>query len=300
MSATNRPTGRLAAWLEANYAVETRTHLGGVRMGKPILIAIIAALVLAAVLVPRHTVPREQGSTGLTNLWPRWDRGLAMRVNPLSARWKIPQVEPANSSQFVSLGRARTDSDYRAAIRKHEAIQSYFVSPLKDNPELERVLDWLLAHGYGIEDLNMAWSYVNATPAATAEAQALIRNRSRGNPEKLLASVTQQLRRSLANAMNFVEGEEDLIESLLALAPQEPRSSLPARENMPFMQAMEGEILLRDENWMTPERLRIVQEYQGPCRSTDRFVSIALGRDPLPPFVRSDIGDQPHQDGQIR
>jgi hypothetical protein len=196
-----------------------------------------------------------------------------------------------DSDRFVSLERLkRLENDYRKRITKHQAIKSYLISPLKDQPEFERVVDWVIANGYGIEDLATVWVYLNGILEAriplkwfeefaqTNRFGDQLGGDFRADPEKLYQDDLRDRRLRLARPLRLLPEEDQLIDSLFAIAPDPPRKIGPAAEYLPQVPLNDGEPILRDEDWMSQGRLDLAQGYQGPHRSTLDWIDGGLGR----------------------
>jgi hypothetical protein len=184
-----------------------------------------------------------------------------------------PAETPRDSDLFVSLDRLKThDEDYVLLIAKHPAAKSHLASPLKGTPEFEAVVDWVLGNGYGIEDVKTAWVYLNGIVGGIKPLEwfeeTVRADHLNADPQSLFERSLQQRRKTLRMVMRLTEDEDDLLDSLWSIAPNPPRKIGPATEYMPHIPLVDGEPILRDEDWMSLERRQIVQAYQGPRRST--------------------------------
>lgn len=66
-------------------------------------------------------------------------------------------ADPA-TKEIVDLKRADRDIAYKEGpVRRHTAVKRYLASPLKGDPTLESVIDFLLTNGFSIDDLSIAY-----------------------------------------------------------------------------------------------------------------------------------------------
>jgi hypothetical protein len=180
-----------------------------------------------------------------------------------------------DSEHFVSLKRARSDPQYaKGVIRHHNSIKRYLASPLKGDREFEQLINLLLETGFSIDDLLPAYVSLHLCggPNPSSSATQL---RNAGLSEERTRWIEQRARESARKARAMciahnlgLENDPEVLNLFLNVYPERSEHLGPASEFIPEVPMVDGEQLLTDDDWMSPERLRLRDGYRGPPRGT--------------------------------
>jgi hypothetical protein len=240
-------------------------------MKKDVVLIVLGGFLFASALLlfqRYHTPP-------LTSPAPVAANRPAVDEQSLVATAQPPAKGRNYTETHVNWERINTDHDYALRVGKHRVIKAYLASPLKGKAEFEPVLDWMIQHGYGIEDLQIIWT----------EAQSVVQNmqtydeieaslRKTPGPKRPEAEIAFSARAFLYQqeplakehlrlAAGLRYSEEEALENLWIFAKQVPHS---LDRWGPWAEAEEGETLLTDDDWMSPQRKKLKAEYTGPER----------------------------------
>ena len=202
--------------------------------------------------------------------------------NPLP--FKIPTATEIQRSKEGKLRRAQTDpdthfnrerfnldQDYAQKCRKHQAILSYQNSLRRGDPNYEKVLHMLLKNGYGVEH----WSDVCTELLQLHQPlnSRRVNLKQRGYSEAEIEVDLDGFRDKHRHLELVVTGrliqkigviEPNVIADLLSIPIVAGNDEDPfGRGNIRFS---EGDPLLTDEDWMTPEHKASQASYQGEPR----------------------------------
>ncbi|MHC1762696.1 MAG: hypothetical protein AB9869_00105 [Verrucomicrobiia bacterium] len=176
----------------------------------------------------------------------------------------LPVVTIAETEEYVDLKRAEKDIAYqRGPLLRHTCIKQYLASPLKGDPTLESVIDFLLTNGFSIDDLQIAYVGLMLLDGQYPTLERMkFWYEKEGTPRELWEEQLERAREQhMEHAPRTVQsftGIDDpaLVLELLSIAPGEGKPLGPSRENIPLLEAVDGERLLTDADWMT-ERHRV-------------------------------------------
>jgi len=130
--------------------------------------------------------------------------------------------------RFVEQQRSRVDREYEAAVGRHVSINGYLNSPIKGSPELEGLLDLVLANGYSIDDLLSAYVRLHMCCALGGGIEALEAGMLAAgkSPEDVEAEIPrfleQRHQRRLVCVADAFDAQEDIefAERLIATVPE--------------------------------------------------------------------------------
>ncbi len=243
------------------------------------VVILVAVFLSLRLLLPNTVTPSETSSVDVGPTGSADRPQLAERSAPGFDWAGAASKKKLDSEQFVSLSRMGTDTNYiKRLIRRHMSIKSYLASPLKGDPEFEQVIDWLIGNGYGVEDVAQAWhALVIPASGMTSIDQVREHLRQKGksrdqiekSAEKILSVHEQQKRRIVSHWLCLGSDEGEILDSFLRMAPEQPTQRGPIDRFMPSTSPVEGERILRDEDWMSPDRKALAERYRGVRRSTD-------------------------------
>jgi hypothetical protein len=199
----------------------------------------------------------------------------------MACSWGVQAQD--DSQEVVRLARAKVDVTYAEALERHRCIKAYLNSPLKGSPQVEDLFLFLLQNGFSIEDLDKAFFALRAPLGRPTNSPDLENSLMRqGVAIDRIPELAQWMRarnslqRRQAVQMLTGVNEEGLLVKLLEFAPRDAATNEIAalRVGPP----VEGERLLKDEDWMTEEHRKAIAAYQGQPRK--------MFPKPLPPDAR--------------
>ena len=210
-----------------------------------------------------------------------------------SSLFKAPSASEIQQSREMKLKRAQVDSDrffnrerfvhdqdYARKCRKYLAIGRYQNSSRRGDPNYEKVLHTLLQNGYGIEQWEDACNRLMQLHQPLLSRRVSLEQR--GYSEEEIQESLREVRNSLRPLERRVAG---LIVQKIGIMEPEAIASLMSipivvgnNEN-PFglgnRRFSEGDRILTDDDWMTPEHRASLASYQGEPRpqltSSEKF-----------------------------
>ena len=173
-----------------------------------------------------------------------------------------------DSDTYVDISRAASDSEYAKRIRRHRAIATYLAYPHKGHPEHQELLRQLLASGYDIEH----W-----LPASRVVLKKIfVENRFREdflNAGMSLDDVEARMV-DLPNQIPYLDRRRRMLKDIGISESSLVEDIL--NRNLPFsitdsmwlsaeqLVARNGDQILSDEHWLTPELAHAKAAYTGP------------------------------------
>ena len=178
-----------------------------------------------------------------------------------------------DSDHYFNLDRRIKDPKYLLKVQKSNRISQYLNAPRRGDPNYEAVLHTLLRNGFGIED----WM---ETSADIMKWHLPFKIR-RENLEQLGYS-QEEIDQNLRDMHEMREGDHDLIKEALIrdvgitdMGVLDELISIPIvveNREAPFgretYDLFEGDRILTDDDWMTPEHRASQASYQGEPRET--------------------------------
>ncbi len=193
-------------------------------------------------------------------------------------------AEGSQPRERVEIDRVGKDSAYAARVEHHVNIKTFLNSPARQRPELDSVLVFLLETGYTIDDLSLTWLALSLPLFPPPPDPEALRAKSLDDEQieflrkrhELLHGATsgQRLRRIMRTTGIY---DEDYVKALATIVPI-PREARPGFD-MKRLQAIDGEALLDDSDWMTDRYKAAAAVYQGERRRMN-----PLAPRPLPAF----------------
>ena len=270
---------------------------------------VVAVLCMGGVLIYMRSVSSntpENEATKVGEIEPE------SQLTPQETTADLRQIErkelaQTDSDHYFNLERSMRDKDYAMKARKSVRISQYLNAPRRGDPNYEQVLHTLLKNGFGIEDWRQTTSNISEWHMPYHIRRYNLEER--GDP-------AEAIEENLRNLQAIRENDYELIKEALIhdigitdMSVLDELMGIPIvmdNGEYPFGRSgydlYEGDPLLTDEDWMTPEHKASQASYQGEPREpmTDEeriklyreWKAQQLGIDPetVPPLNRNYVG----------
>jgi len=176
-------------------------------------------------------------------------------------------------ANFLRIFSRRPQRRYNnTVVRRHVSINGYLNSPIKGSHQLEGLLELLLANGYSIDDLMMAYVKLHMCCGETENSESRMLNTARVRSNSLSNPLSDQellfgMKRDCVTWTFYAHDNPEFVKQLIATVPEAAPPPGPAHEFLPVIPPRQGERLLKDEDWMTDRHRQIIAAYHGPPRS---------------------------------
>jgi hypothetical protein len=177
------------------------------------------------------------------------------------------------TNETVNTALRQSDTNYAARVTHHLAIKTFLSARDKDDSRANQLISVLLSNGFAIDDFPKAYWIINM-PAAPPIEPYVAKLREWGRTEEEIAMRLKRraprddaLRRNLIKQMTGIT-DEHFVDPMLALEQQAKVGPGPG----PILpQAIDGERLLTDADWMTDPYRQLIASSSGKPRRFSTF-----------------------------